>query len=281
MAHAAVVSASHDRNCASHETASGLAGRLREILGAALAWSSLQSASAQQEFITSAGGYSAATDYGAADNSLRDGFTGVGPYAGTVGFTFTVGASNVLVTNLGYYDGPNSAAADVPGYVADGLNNAHEVGIFDSTGNVVASATVAAGTVDIAIADFRYAALPAPVTLLAGATYTLGGQVTQLDLTTSGDLFRDDNGGFTFASAFTVSGADVSNADIADFTNVSYSGPPSNPTYAGGNFSEPNEAGTGYAGANFIFVQAPEPSTYAMMLIGLSAVGFCLRRKLA
>ena len=66
------------------------------------------------------------------------------------------------VTSLGYYD-----------FQANGLAEAHPVGIFSSTGTLLASATVPAGTAGTLLESFRYVPISA-LTLPAG-TYTIGG----------------------------------------------------------------------------------------------------------
>ena len=56
-------------------------------------------------------------------------------YNGTVGYEFTVGSTPLYVSELGYFDNNN-----------DGLNTAHNVGLWNSFGELVATATVSAGT---------------------------------------------------------------------------------------------------------------------------------------
>jgi hypothetical protein len=63
----------------------------------------------------------------------------------TIGQEFTVGSSDLLVTSLGYEDTG-----------ADGLVGAHDVGIWNSAGSLVASATVPAGTGTVKIEAWRY-----------------------------------------------------------------------------------------------------------------------------
>jgi hypothetical protein len=81
----------------------------------------------------------------------------------TYGFDFTVGATSLLVTDLGLWD-VNS----------DGFSNAHIIGLWDNSGNLLGSVPIAAGTVDPLTGEFRYAPLVIPVTLAAGSTYVLG-----------------------------------------------------------------------------------------------------------
>ncbi len=67
---------------------------------------------------------------------------GNGPF--TLGWQFTVSQS-ITVTALGAFDDSQ-----------DGLNESHDVGIWDSLGNSMGSTTVAAGTVDPLVNQFRY-----------------------------------------------------------------------------------------------------------------------------
>ncbi len=142
-------------------------------------------------FITSTGSYSAPITNNT--GGLRDGWATTNDYAGTLGHAFTVGNSDLTVTSLAYYDGPNSALANASGYTADGLNNAHSVGIWDSSGTLVASALIPAG-VSTAINDFQFVPLGSSVTLLANQVYVLGGQVTVADNTPGGidEVRRDE-----------------------------------------------------------------------------------------
>ena len=112
---------------------------------------------------------------------------GVGFYADTsnfavsnfnVGWSFTVN-SPIVVTSLGYFDGGSL-----------GLNESHNVGIYTSTGTLLTSATVAAGTAEPLVAStgtqpangFRYQAISAYI--LAPGSYSIAGLV--------GTTFLDD-----------------------------------------------------------------------------------------
>src|SRR3974390_2171216 len=69
------------------------------------------------------------------------------------GNVFTVGSSNIVITELGYYDD------------GDGLTGAHPVAIYDfSTGNLLGTATVT--NANPLIGHFNYAPIT-PLTLLA------------------------------------------------------------------------------------------------------------------
>jgi hypothetical protein len=81
------------------------------------------------------------------------------------GWEFTT-TGEVTVIRLGYYD-----------HEGDGLTRSHEVGIWDSAGGLVVSATVPSGTTGTLISDFRYVDI-APTILAAGTTYIIGGHTT-------------------------------------------------------------------------------------------------------
>ena len=198
-------------------------------------------------FLTVTNGYAAPLGYG----GLRDGWvngvpTGTSVYAGTLGFSFYVVYSDMLVTSLGYYDGPNSAAANVSGYSADGLRNAHAVGIWDGTGALVASATIpVSGTTTLG--DFQFVSIT-PVTLLAGGAYTLGGLVTTADSNGTGDVFFDTQG-----NTAVTAGPDV---------NI-YDGPYS--PVNGTTLQRPLLHAAGYMGGNFQYQLVPEPGSLSLL----------------
>jgi len=98
----------------------------------------------------------------------------------TLGNQFTVGPQSVTVNALGYYDGTHA-----------GLNASHDLAILDASGNIVSGsvATVPDGSGSPLIGDFRYVNLAAPVTLLAGQTYTVAGS-------SNGDAY-----GYTFGGS--------------------------------------------------------------------------------
>jgi hypothetical protein len=82
-------------------------------------------------------------------------------FSGWVGMRFTVGASPLQVRALGRY-------------VAAGNSAAHTVKLVDATtGADVAGGTVSVATAGAPSGQFRYATLPAPVTLAAGHAYYL------------------------------------------------------------------------------------------------------------
>lgn len=71
----------------------------------------------------------------------------------------------------------NALTVDALGYLdvdTNGLETTHQVGIWDSTGALLTSATVDAGTVDPVLSFFRYKSIT-PYLLPGGHTYTIGG----------------------------------------------------------------------------------------------------------
>ena len=80
----------------------------------------------------------------------------------TIGWKFNV-LSPTTVTGLGWFD-----------QGLDGLQQQHEVGIWNSTGTLLASAFVQAGTTDPLDGVFRTATIT-PLILSPGTNYTVGG----------------------------------------------------------------------------------------------------------
>jgi hypothetical protein len=189
---------------------------------------------------------------------LRDGWTNNADYSGTVGTAFTVGPNPLLVTALGYYDGPNSASSS-PG---DGLLDSHGVAIWNATGTMMlASAVVPAGVGGTLVGDFRY--VPVSVVLAANTRYVLGGQVPLVDSTPAGDVFRDLDSESTTSSASSYNSrwsTDTSGSLV--FPNVE------------------NGPSTGYLGPNLQFQVVPEPGTLTLSGIALAlTAGYGWRRR--
>ena len=89
------------------------------------------------------------------------GFIGANQSA-SVGWSFSVGAQDQVVDALGIYDAG-----------LDGLADAHAVGLWTSSGVLLAQATVPSGTAGTLVGSYRYTAI-APLTLTAGQTYVVG-----------------------------------------------------------------------------------------------------------
>jgi hypothetical protein len=82
----------------------------------------------------------------------------------TIGWAFTA-QQNLILTDLGFYDAG-----------ADGLLQAHAVGLYSDSGTLLVSGTVAPGTLAPLDGLFRYVSV-APSALVAGTTYVIGAHV--------------------------------------------------------------------------------------------------------
>ena len=92
-----------------------------------------------------------------------------GGVAAMNGYEFSP-TENITVTALGVYDLAGCTFSPAP--CADGLLDAHEVGIWTDTGNLLASATVPAGTSSERIGQFRYINIGS-LELTAGQSYVV------------------------------------------------------------------------------------------------------------
>jgi hypothetical protein len=160
----------------------------------------------------------------------------------TLGWEFSTNNA-IRVNALGFFDDSQ-----------DGLAKSHEVGLWDSLGNLLAETTVVTG--DPLVNQWRYSDVT-PVTLAAGADYFVGA------LFTSGA----DN------VVFTGSGAGVTTTANISYVQATFAG--------GGSLSDPTNAdGTpGFFGPNISANTVPESSTWAMMTLGFAGLGFAGWRK--
>lgn len=180
----------------------------------------------------------------------RDDFTG------TVGTRFTVGGADVFIGALGYED---------PG--GDGLQRAHQVGLWDGAGTLVASAVVPAGVLGVYSDGWEYAPIVS-TRLIAGATYSLGAQVFG-GFDAWSDSFHGGNGVQTpdFTHSSLIVGATPTNVWTLDSFGV--------PNRDGG------EANLRWAPANALpdlnpLIVAPVPEPSSVVLLGLGASGVAL-----
>jgi len=169
----------------------------------------------------------------------------------TLGFQFTANQA-VTVTALGVFDDSQN-----------GLVDSHQIGLWNSSGVLLASTSVVSGTTDPLTNQFRYADITA-TTLTAGQTYTVGA------------LYVDDKDPLLFPGSVT---GFATNAAITFDQNAYVVGSNlTNPTSTSG-------GGPSYFGPNFLFsgVQpVPEPSTLAVGLLGgLGMIGYAWRRRKA
>lgn len=158
----------------------------------------------------------------------------------TVGYDFTVGSEPLLVTELGIWDQGQ-----------DGLSNQHIVGLWDTSGDLLASLTIPAGTSSTLDGQFRYESLASPVFLTANSDFIIGASYV------SGDAD-------TFLVARTFENADpIFNAAVTP-GGERFGAAPSTltfPSYSGG------APELGDFGPNMMFDVVPEPS-----ILCLSAV---------
>lgn len=165
-----------------------------------------------------------------------------------LGWQFSVPQA-VNVTALGWFD-----------WGQDGLNRAHEVGIWDSaTQGLVASAVVAQGSAATLDGFFRWVDLAAPVTLQPGVSYRIAG----LDIGAGGDPHVWDNaiGGFSAQ----VSGLTVSSALQLGAAGTAIGGVTSDFSYPGGQIGDARAA---LFGPNMVLSAVPEPATGLLLLLG-------------
>ena len=150
----------------------------------------------------------------------------------------------------------NAQSVNALGYNTLNLTGDQTVGLWDSTGNLLASATV--GTSSAVTGNYAWSTI-APLNLGAG-TYRIGGTFT------GGDFVSNLAGvttapGFTWLTDYQQQGAGLLF-----------------PTVTTNNFYGQN----GIALVNLsLGGGVPEPATWALMILGMGAVGGALRRRQA
>ncbi len=164
----------------------------------------------------------------------------------TLGYSFMVN-SQITVTGLGVFD-DNS----------DGLNVSHDVGLWDSSGNLLTWTTVGAGTVAPLNGYYRMATISG-YTLTAGNIYYVG------------SVNGIDNDGWLQDPSTLVAAPQIT------YLSRQYE-------FSGGGLVFPDLAGsgtTGYFGGNFEFgtSSVPEPGSLLMLGSGVLAAAGALRRK--
>lgn len=162
----------------------------------------------------------------------------------SLGFKFTTN-TNITVNSLGFYDDQKN-----------GLSERHEVGIYDSLQNLLASTVVT--TADPLDGFFRYASI-VPLNLAAGQTYYVAG-------TTGGENYTWDPTGFTVDPAITFNSDKYVVSTVLAFPG---DGPDNVHGYFGPNFKLDGS----------VAPQVPEPGSLAL-LVGVAVPGglLALRR---
>lgn len=178
------------------------------------------------------------------DNNTQGG----GDYS--VGGAFRYTGSNDAITALGLWDqGQN------------GLASPHNLGLWDSVGNLLASVTIPSGTGTALIGEYRYANLSTPVSLISGAEYVLGADMNGSDSIVN----SDGNYPVGYAAGFTY--------PASGFGSGTYNVPGNlEPTIDPNTGFEPLALGVPYLGPNALFAPVPEPASGLLLLVGMGLV---------
>jgi hypothetical protein len=172
----------------------------------------------------------------------------------TLGWTFTANA-NLLVTGFGYYDDGD-----------DGLLESHQVGIFDSAGDLLSSTLVPSGLSATLVSNFRYEPITQFV-LAAGSTYTIGASI---GADASDPVLYNVSGLTSIAGVGIPSGASRF-TELGSFTDLTY---PTNSFPVGNPYNV-------YFGPNFQAQLVPEPASVLLAGLGLMILMPCFRSRFA
>lgn len=163
----------------------------------------------------------------------------------SLGYSFSIDQPGASLTGLGFYDEGG-----------DGLATSHDIGIYTSTGTLVASATVAAGTSDTLLSGFRYNRNIAGAVLLAPGNYVIA------TVTGSQDAYL-------YRAASVNPGAGIAYGENRYVKSPTLAFPTTN--YMPEDF--------GYFGANFTYEVAPVPEPASIAALGVGVVALVRRRR--
>jgi hypothetical protein len=164
----------------------------------------------------------------------------------TLGWEFTV-TGTIQVFDLAFYDDGEN-----------GLVDSHQLGLWNSTGTLLASGTVLAGTASPLVNQWREVAV-SPVQLGPG-NYFVGG------------LFLDGNDPVWFPGLSNLTGFASGPGITYDQATFAFGSTLSNPTIPDGS--------PGFFGANFVFSPTPEPGSVLLLLTVVAGVLIAFRRTL-
>jgi hypothetical protein len=160
----------------------------------------------------------------------------------TIGWGFTL-TTSLTVTDLGYFDGGDPGLVDL-----------HPVAIWDTAGNLLASATVPSGTGGTLVSGFRF--IPIVPVVLGPGTFSIGGYANM----TSPDPLQ-----YLVPSITTIGGLSFGTANL--FSRADTLTRPTTQAEALTPF--------GYFGPDFLagtLTQIPEPGAIGTTLLGLAFV---------
>jgi hypothetical protein len=174
-------------------------------------------------------------------------FTGSGPNGtattSTRGYAFDVTADGLSAVALSIWDD-----------LGNGLTDSHDVGLWDPSGNLIASATIPSGTAATLVDGFREVAIT-PVALPIGSGYTVGA----LFIVGTADVQAITLTGISTAPGITYVGGRFINNGVASLTL-------------------PTSSFNGLIGGSLLVdtggSSVPEPSSLSLLVLGAGMLAF-------